>query len=63
MVDPGGPRRPSNSFDAVVPEIPHHAVQRGVPRMDVFFSSEDRDEYLRQLREQGEMLGVRYLAW
>jgi len=47
----------------VVPEIPHHIVQRGVRRMDVFFSNEDREEYLSQLREQGERFGVRYLAW
>jgi putative transposase len=31
--------------------------------MDVFFSTEDREEYLCQLREQGERFGVRYLAW
>lgn len=46
-----------------MPEIPHHVVQRGVRRMDVFFSREDREEYLSQLREQGERFGVRYLAW
>jgi len=31
--------------------------------MDVFFSTEDREEYLCHLREQGERFGVRYLAW
>ncbi len=30
----------------VVPDFPHHLVQRGVGRMDVFFSAEDRKEYL-----------------
>ena len=31
--------------------------------MDVFFSDGDREEYLKQLAEQGERFGVRYLAW
>jgi len=31
--------------------------------MDVFFSDEDREEYLKQLAEQGERFGVHYLAW
>ena len=26
----------------VVPDFPHHLVQRGVGRMNVFFSAEDR---------------------
>ena len=30
----------------VVPDFPHHLVQRGMSRMDVFFSAEDRKEYL-----------------
>ncbi|MFC2082520.1 transposase [Candidatus Bipolaricaulota bacterium] len=47
----------------VVPGIAHHVVQRGVRRMDVFFSAEDREEYIHQLHEQGERFGVRYLAW
>ncbi len=47
----------------VVPGLPHHVVQRGVRRMDVFFSDADRREYLRQLAEQGQRFGVSYLAW
>jgi len=47
----------------VIPGIAHHVVQRGVRRMDVFFSTEDREEYLNHLREQGERFGVRYLSW
>ena len=31
--------------------------------MNVFFSDSDRQEYLRQLKNQGERFGVRYLAW
>jgi putative transposase len=30
----------------VVPDCPHHVVQRGVRRMDVFFSADDRQDYL-----------------
>jgi len=30
--------------------------------MDVFFSDNDREEYLMLLSEQGERFGVRYLA-
>jgi len=47
----------------VVPGLPHHVVQRGVRRMDVFFSDADRREYLRQLAVQGQRFGVSYLAW
>ena len=31
--------------------------------MDVFFSDEDREEYLQLLAEQGERFGVEFLAW
>ena len=47
----------------VVPGMPHHVVQGGVRRMDVFFSDEDRHAYLKLLSEQGERFGVHYLAW
>lgn len=47
----------------VVPDLPHHVVQRGVRRMDVFFSDNDREKYLALLAEQGKRFGVRYLAW
>ncbi len=47
----------------VVPGTPHHIVQRGVRRMDVFFSDSDRAEYLKQLSEQGRRFGVEYIAW
>ena len=52
-----------NSVTDVVPGVPHHITQRGVRRMDVFFTDDDRKEYLSQLRVQGERFGVRYLAW
>ena len=47
----------------VAPGFPHHVTQRGVRRMPVFFSDEDREEYLHLLAEQGSRFGVRYLAW
>jgi len=47
----------------VIPGLPHHIVQRGVRRMDVFFSDNDRNEYLKQLSTQGARFGLSYLAW
>ena len=47
----------------VVPGLLHHITQRGVRRMRVFFSDEDRLAYLDFLREQGDRFGVKYLAW
>jgi len=34
-----------------VTDFPHHAVQRSVRRMDVFFSAHDKQEYLDQLSQ------------
>lgn len=47
----------------VVPGCPHHVTQRGVRRMDVFDSDDDRFAYLRLLREQAEKHGLDFLAW
>ncbi|MEW5825475.1 MAG: transposase [Candidatus Bipolaricaulota bacterium] len=47
----------------VVPGLPHHIVRRGVRGMDVFFSDDDRAEYVRQLADQGHRFGVEYIAW
>ena len=47
----------------VVPDYPHHVTQRGVRRMDVFFSDEDRTTYLDLLAEQGGRYGIQFLAW
>ncbi len=47
----------------VVPGYPHHVVQRGVRSLDIFFDDEDRTEYLRLLREQGERFGVAFLSY
>ena len=47
----------------MVPGIAHHVTQRGNRRMDVFFSDDDREEYLGLLAELGEKHGVRYLGY
>jgi len=48
---------------SVVPDYPHHVTQRGVRRMDVFFSDEDRTTYLDLLAKQGGRYGIQFLAW
>ncbi len=47
----------------VVPDIPHHVVQRGVRRMHVFFSDADREEYLSLLSAEAKRRGLEFLAW
>ncbi len=31
----------------VIPDVPHHVTQRGNQRLPVFFSDDDRREYLQ----------------
>jgi len=38
----------------VIPDVPHHVIQRGNNRQDVFFVDDDRRAYLRLLREHAE---------
>jgi putative transposase len=47
----------------VVPDFPHHVVQRGVRRMDVFFSANDREEYLDLLSQSASKHALGFLAW
>ncbi len=47
----------------VVPDFPHHVVQRGVRRMDVFFSDRDKEHYLASLVESASKHGLEFLAW
>ena len=47
----------------VVPGCPHHITQRGVRRMNVFFTDDDRAAYLNLLARHGEEYGIRFLAW
>jgi len=44
----------------VKPGLPHHITQRGVRRMPVFFSDDDRWDSLGFLFEQGKKFGVQY---
>lgn len=41
----------------------HHVTQRGVRSQDVFFSAEDRSEYLRLLGEQARRHGLRVISY
>lgn len=47
----------------VLPGYPHHVTQRGVRSSAVFFSDEDRLEYLRLQKEQGDRFGVRFISY
>lgn len=47
----------------VVEGKPHHIIQRGNRCQNVFFSSDDKSEYLRILKEQSEKYGVEYWAY
>jgi putative transposase len=47
----------------VIPEIAHHITQRGNRRQDVFFSDDDRQEYLRLIFEYSVQAGLLILAY
>jgi len=47
----------------VLPYYPHHITQLGVRSMPVFFSDDDRYEYLRLQKEQGERFGVKFISY
>jgi putative transposase len=47
----------------VVPGFPHHVTQRGNRRADVFENDEDREAYLRFLREYCEKRGLGVWAY
>lgn len=47
----------------VIPQVPHHVTQRGNRRMPVFFSDDDRREYLRLVAEAARASGTACLAW
>lgn len=48
---------------AVVPGLPHHVTQRGVRSMPVFFSDDDRREYLALMAASAERFGLAFWAW
>jgi putative transposase len=47
----------------VLPSIPHHITQRGTRREEVFFSDDDRRNYLKTVAEAAEKFGVEFWAW
>ena len=47
----------------VVEGIAHHVTQRGNRRQDVFFSDEDRRQYLAWLKDYAERYGLGILAY
>ena len=47
----------------MVPGRPHHITQRGNNRQAVFFVDDDRRAYLRFLKEQSEVHGLRVLGY
>lgn len=47
----------------VIPGIPHHVIQRGNRRQQVFFSDEDKLVYLKILKDQGKKKGLRFWAY
>jgi putative transposase len=47
----------------IVPDIPHHVIQRGNRQQVIFHSDEDRRRYLHFLREACLLHNVRCLAW
>jgi hypothetical protein len=47
----------------VVPGIPHHITQRGVRAMRIFFSLEDRLEYLWLLRYHDGIHGLHFASY
>jgi putative transposase len=47
----------------ILPNIPHHAIQRGNNRQDVYFDQEDRDYYFRFLHLESSRNRVRIGAY
>lgn len=47
----------------VLPGAPHHVTQRGNNREDVFFTSDDRELYLRLVAEQAGRHGLAVLSY
>ncbi len=47
----------------IVPETPHHVIQRGNRKQAVFFNDNDRLYYLRLLKEHSLMYGLKIWAY
>ena len=47
----------------VVPEFPHHIIQRGNRRQKVFFNEDDYSQYLKLLNSYSQQFKVDILAY
>lgn len=47
----------------VVPDCPHHIIQRGNRRQKVFFSDSDKELYLKLIKRHGDRTGISFLAY
>ena len=47
----------------VVPNYPHHVIQRGNRRQEVFFSDRDKEIYLELLAQHAKDAGLAFWAW
>ena len=47
----------------VIPHLPHHIIQRGNRRQDVFFCDADRTLYLELLKKNALKYGITFLAY
>ncbi|MEK8023642.1 MAG: transposase [Candidatus Hydrogenedentota bacterium] len=47
----------------VIPDCPHHVIQRGVRSLPIFASDADRKLYLGLLMEHAEQFGIEFWAW
>ena len=50
-------------YRSIFPGHPHHVIQRGNRRQQVFFSDEDRYFYLKSMREKCDKYAVKILAY
>lgn len=48
---------------AVIPGYPHHVTQRGVRSLPIFRNDEDRQYYIRYIREETKRFELDVLAW
>ena len=58
-----GPLQMPKFARLVVPDCPHHIIQRGNRRQKVFFSDSDRELYLKLIKRQGDRAGITFLAY
>ena len=47
----------------VIPGVAHHVTQRGVRRGDVFFSDDDREQYIKLLSDFCKKSGTEVWAY